>query len=587
MAIQSILTADYWPKLGLAAASLLLLLPGCTKDAAPAESSRTEITLDLSATASQEDLQVLAGARSSLRSLTFDTSGATPKISAVSGATFRSHAFFRKVGAAFVGYGTITWTALGRDAQGLIQLEARNVTITLDNTSGVEPQPGEQWYIAAILGGGTLDATKTKVDFAYDQALDMAMQPNEIRVPLLSPWTPITIVQETSGAMRVVCDAQLHFQPQGVLYRVELTNQSGLSLTETKIRLETEASSTLGAFDFSLAANPEASIQTGTYQSGFVHSTTAGTVEYMERPIAPVASGAKAVALAWGMPFDATAADNRHIGVFYPHRYVKKTSGVAGNMRYFSPVVWSTSGTQSVNGKTVRLTGNIGRPALPIEYFAASFHRVDWTKLYNDIYGGPSNPVYTTVPVPLGHEVMGSNVWFLPALDWRYNLFPGATTGPLSGDPVQVLTGPDGDELSFLGQGYDGFYQSYQDGTPGAYALLFTRAGDNRRSAWHWKPSSANDEMTITARWLGASDATPFATIATSAYWASGTADDISITFPTTPRTGIATGWYGTYFWVGASGWTRAMSASSSGSFGGVSHDGNANSAILIFGSSY
>lgn len=527
------------------------------------DSKEATISLDLSATASPEDLSLIAsGSRSALRSVSFDTSGVLPKIDETK-TSFVSHAFFRKAGSSFVGYGAITWTVKGRDGSGKIKLVAK-VTLPLENTGGVEPQVGERWYVSAVLGGGTLDETKTKVDFSYDHATDMSMQPDEIRVPLLSKWVPVTVATEAVTS-RVVCNAVLSFKPQGVLYKVELTNRSGEDLSENKIRLETEASSTLGAFDFSHSSNPESSISSGNYQSSFVHTTTAGTVEYMERPISPVANGGKVVALAWGMPFDATASDNRHLGVFYPHRHVTKTSGSAGNMRYFGPVVWSSgsTGAGAVNGKVVRLSGDIGRPALPLEYFAASFNRVNWSQLYDYDTNGyqvkPGNLGMSTVQPPLGHEIMGHNVWFMPNLEWRYKLAPGDENGIGGARDALPLAPSIPIFRKFLGKFYDGYYQAHKDGSVGAYALLFTGAGDNLRSAWHWQYDPVLQEMRITARWLGAHDTTPFSTVASPTYWASNNQDDVSITFPTA-NPAVTGHWFGgrKYFWMNDSpmrGW--------------------------------
>lgn len=504
------------------------------------DSKEATISLDLSATASPEDLSLIAsGSRSALRSVSFDTSGVLPKIDETK-TSFVSHAFFRKAGSSFVGYGAITWTVKGRDGSGKIKLVAK-VTLPLENTGGVEPQVGERWYVSAVLGGGTLDETKTKVDFSYDHATDMSMQPDEIRVPLLSKWVPVTVATEAVTS-RVVCNAVLSFKPQGVLYKVELTNRSGEDLSENKIRLETEASSTLGAFDFSHSSNPESSISSGNYQSSFVHTTTAGTVEYMERPISPVANGGKIVALAWGMPFDATASDNRHLGVFYPHRHVTKTSGSAGNMRYFGPVVWSSgsTGAGAVNGKVVRITGDIGRPALPLEYFAASFNRVNWSQLYDDerLFQIPGNIGLGTMQVPLGHEIMGTDIWIVPAFAFYYSMKEEADNtnirSYLGGEPyaLDVNQVNFGGYREFLGRSYQGYYQVSTEGRNESYALLFTSVGDNLRSAWRWRYNTVRGELTMTARWLGANDTTPFSTIASPTYWASNNQDDVSISLP-------------------------------------------------------
>lgn len=551
------------------------------------DSKEATISLDLSATASPEDLSLIAsGSRSALRSVSFDTSGVLPKIDETK-TSFVSHAFFRKAGSSFVGYGAITWTVKGRDGSGKIKLVAK-VTLPLENTGGVEPQVGERWYVSAVLGGGTLDETKTKVDFSYDHATDMSMQPDEIRVPLLSKWVPVTVATEAVTS-RVVCNAVLSFKPQGVLYKVELTNRSGEDLSENKIRLETEASSTLGAFDFSHSSNPESSISSGNYQSSFVHTTTAGTVEYMERPISPVANGGKVVALAWGMPFDATASDNRHLGVFYPHRHVTKTSGSAGNMRYFGPVVWSSgsTGAGAVNGKVVRLSGDIGRPALPLEYFAASFNRVNWSQLYDYDTNGyqvkPGNLGLSTIQMPLGHEFMGHNVWAVPNLEWRYKLAPGDENGIGGARDALPLAPSIYTFRKFLGKFYDGYYQAHKDGSVGAYALLFTGAGDNLRSAWHWQYDPVLQEMRITARWLGAHDTTPFSTVASPTYWASNNQDDVSISFPVASINGS---WEGRrYYWVGED-YDRSMFFD----HGGIPYlwiDGFMNDWTVVLASSY
>lgn len=548
------------------------------------DSKEATISLDLSATASPEDLSLIAsGSRSALRSVSFDTSGVLPKIDETK-TSFVSHAFFRKAGSSFVGYGAITWTVKGRDGSGKIKLVAK-VTLPLENTGGVEPQVGERWYVSAVLGGGTLDETKTKVDFSYDHATDMSMQPDEIRVPLLSKWVPVTVATEAVTS-RVVCNAVLSFKPQGVLYKVELTNRSGEDLSENKIRLETEASSTLGAFDFSHSSNPESSISSGNYQSSFVHTTTAGTVEYMERPISPVANGGKIVALAWGMPFDATASDNRHLGVFYPHRHVTKTSGSAGNMRYFGPVVWSSgsTGAGAVNGKVVRLSGDIGRPALPLEYFAASFNRVNWSQLYDRRNpAGPGKLSTSDIQMPLGHEVSGSNVWFVPNLSWSYDV-NASPANPYASGSVGSGSVIDGDLYrasgsfnmqTFLGRTYKGLYQGYSVGN-GAYALLFTGAGDNLRSAWHWSYNASETELTITARWLGANDTTPLSTVASPAYWVSNNQDDVSITFPIDPVM---------YFWaddVSYDSFLRFMPSP-----GHIWIDGFSRDMIVVLASSY
>lgn len=508
--------------------TLLLAMVSCSQEQDPTTNSSNQevgvpISLNLRAEADSNTLETLLGiSEDELKTITFDLSGTNPKVNGAA-STLKSHTFFRKKGSAFVGYAEITWSYVRRVGS-KVHIEARNVNVTLQNTGGVEPLVGEDWYIASILGGGRLDASKTKVDFAYDQTTDMAMSPGQIRVPMLTNWTKLETILDTNGATpRVVSGAELSFKPQGVLYRLELTNLSGEHLAETKVRLETEASSTLGAFDFSLAANLESDIERSSYRSAFVHSTTKGSIEYIERPIAPVSAGAKTVALAWGMPFSTTSADNLHVGLFYPHRHVKKTSGAPGNMRYFAPVVWTE---QDINGKVVHLKGEITRPALPLEYFASSHPRLGSSPTRYALNIATNQ--YPALTIPLGYELPGSRVWYIPYMSYDVSMLYGSRTFDLN--PISSFAN------TFLGRSYTGRYIARQHGGRGGYALLFSGVGDNLRSAWRFEPYSDASSpsgwmLRVTARWLGASDATPFSTIADEGFWTSGHSEDVTLTF--------------------------------------------------------
>lgn len=502
---------------------MLVTLGSCTKEGtAPQADAGISITLNLRATASREDLKALGLDESQLKFVIYDPTKPLPK---VIGFVPSSHMFFRKKGSSFLGYASVAWSPLGPDATGeKFLLEARNVNVTLLNTGGVEPQTGDEWYATAILGGGRLNTAKTEVDFEYDLTNDGSGVPEHIRLPLLSSWVKLDIIQETTGSMRLVSGAHFDFKPQGVLYRIELTNKTAETLTDQKIRLETEVSSTLGAFDFSPAANLESDIEAGSYRSPFAHKTTAGTVEYLVRPIHVMQPGEKKYALVWGMPFDASVADNRHVSVIYPHKHITKTSGSTPhqNMRYFGPVVWTAA---AQNGKMVQIKGDIDRPALPPEYYSRSIHYIHSTQ--------PSASDY-----PLDHQAAAINLWFFPPIHWRFALryIDGTASSQDSfGDGTPNLLGAGAATYSFHSQTYThGNYIARSDasGEWGGYALLFPNS--NLRSAYriHVAQTPPLYQVTVTSRWLGASDTTPFSTIATEAFWGSHNEDDFSYTLP-------------------------------------------------------
>lgn len=269
-----------------------LALVGCNKEAVEPISSNTtqanSITLELS-------LEGTAVGTNAMRAVSFDTDEDIPPTMHEEGVSdWKTHCFLRSEDGTKQAYAMIDWDA--RVEGGKIQLKMKGHTLTLEQSGSqplAQPQPGEQWFIAGVTGGGKLNEDKTRVDFGSDAALDNALKPHQARVPFTFGWTGFT-VSKISGQTAPKISVQ--FEPQGTLLNVRVKNNTSKPVASAELTIYSNAVSNNGYFDYSL----------GTDTPSWTFTKADAVEETISRSASVAAASAKKYVL-WGMPRPETA----------------------------------------------------------------------------------------------------------------------------------------------------------------------------------------------------------------------------------------------------------------------------------------
>lgn len=241
------------------------LLASCNK----AEEPQVSLEQDSQAQEGTFELNLTAGVDDGMRGLVFtglEDLADAPKISAAS--DFTTHAFFRKAGLDEVGYAQITWQAT--QEEGRIKLKLPKTKITLENISDNTIDPGEEWYVAGIAGGGKLNSSKTGVSFddnqqVLDEIYNDTKTSRRFNAPIAFKWTRIYKDQ----MVNVV------YNPLGVIVRVDIDNRIEAPIYKCLLELKSNELDNRGFFDFSVEANPIKAMEEGALQPvwKFAHGT--------------------------------------------------------------------------------------------------------------------------------------------------------------------------------------------------------------------------------------------------------------------------------------------------------------------------
>lgn len=230
-------------------------LVSCAKDEQPtpqplAAVERTErITLALSAETQQG------------RSLTFtERSESLPLINSDE-TDFTTHLFFKKIGTPGLGYAQIRFTKTTINGKTKLKFTG-DADFTSNFPAGVVPTDGGEWYVAGIIGGGDVNSSGVKQSVTFTQlANDPDGASNVVKMPLMSRWTRMynaSQSNETNGSVRYT---DMHFDPQGVMLRVNLTTQAEFKAGLTWGSVVTNVLDNRGSFNF--GALSDAEVQAG------------------------------------------------------------------------------------------------------------------------------------------------------------------------------------------------------------------------------------------------------------------------------------------------------------------------------------
>ncbi len=454
------------------------------------------------------------------RALSFDISQANPAILETSDWT--THVFFRKEGATFVGYAKIEWEFTGRDSNGKIRLQQRNLTFDLENTNGDLPSAGETWYIAGIAGGGKLNSAKTAVDFTYDETLDGALAQNQVRVPLTFAWTKLNIVENAAD------EAFVNFKPQGTLLHVYANNKTTVAMG-SYLNLTSNVLDRAGGYDFATA---NTSVSEGTMPTWTF--TNAERTASLRVPMSGAAD-AKMQGLVWGMPRSGVSSPVTTIGNT-PIDY--KVYNVGTTTAF-------TSAATFRSGRAYQVSVDVYRPKLPIEYVAeynmandtefATSHSNDASAYFtfdraNELFARTAN-----------FTVAGKG-YHLPNIDEAKALMPAVIGVNINGTTFSYSNVNErslevnGYNSLVPGQAIEYYYSDFivNPNNTIVYGLRFKRGNNAVTAAYRYEfildtSAPLNNHVKITMRYIGSSNTT-VDNIATEDFWNSNNSEDITRT---------------------------------------------------------
>ncbi len=447
------------------------------------------------------------------RALSFDMSQANPAILETSDWT--THVFFRKEGATFVGYAKIEWEFTGRDSNGKIRLQQKNLTFDLENTNGDLPSAGETWYIAGIAGGGKLNSAKTAVDFTYDETLDGALAQNQVRVPLTFAWTKLNIVENAAD------EAFVNFKPQGTLLHVYANNKTTVAMG-SYLNLTSNVLDRAGGYDFATA---NTSVSEGTMPTWTF--TNAERTASLRVPMSGAAD-AKMQGFVWGMPRSGVSSPSTTIGNT-PIDY--KVYNVGTTTAFTSTATFRS-------GRAYQVSVDVYRPKLPIEYVAefnmkndtefATSHSNDASAYFtfdraNELFARSAN-----------FSVAGKG-YHLPSADEAKALMPSVEGGVRIDGTTFSYSNVN--ERSLEIDGYNMYYYSDFIVNPNntiVYGLRFKGDNNALTAAYRYEfitdaSTPLNNRVEITVRYIGSSNTTVDG-IATEDFWNSNNSGDITRT---------------------------------------------------------
>ncbi len=457
------------------------------------------------------------------RALSFDMSQANPAILETSDWT--THVFFRKEGATFVGYAKIEWEFTGRDSNGKIRLQQRNLTFDLENTNGDLPSAGETWYIAGIAGGGKLNSAKTAVDFAYDETLDGALAQNQVRVPLTFAWTKLNIVENAAD------EAFVNFKPQGTLLHVYANNKTTVAMG-SYLNLTSNVLDRAGGYDFATANTSvsEGAMPTWTF-------TNAERTASLRVPMSG-AVDAKMQGLVWGMPRSGVSSPSTTIGNT-PIDY--KVYNVGTTTAFTSTATFRS-------GRAYQVNVDVYRPKLPIEYVAeynmkndtefATSHSNDASAYWN----------LADAVSKFSNITINGKEYHLPGLRELYAIGTPAHVIAFNSSLTYYLTPYSNERYNITEEaevaGVTSVYTSdyYNTGDKVSYGIRFQSAGDQLKVAYRyriigdWILGNLNNYLEITVRYLGSGFSGTLTTINNEDFWNDSSAEYITRIIPATGR---------------------------------------------------
>lgn len=488
------------------------------------------------------DLKLVGGVSASdERALTFNTGTTIPKI--IETSNWTTHVFFRKEGDnSFVGYAQIDWEFTGRNSEGRILLQQKNTRITLQNTKGITPRNGETWYIAGVAGGGKLNAEKNAVSFAYDEALDGVLKPNQVRLPLTFPWTKVKIVNNAPD------EAFVNFTPQGTLLHFYLTNKAQIQSQSYAI-ITSSALGRDGGYQFAPATSTVSvgKMPTWSFRQNSTSGPTATTV-YEEYTLALHGNkNATTNTLYWGMPRTGvvTGETNTLVSAYgsqhgerqgiLSHRVYNKNT----TTEYSSPAVFRS-------GRAYQIHLDVHRPWLPLDYVATNDVAANKTSFMtsqsNDVTGFLTWQEATNLNIK-GYHCPQLNEWmgiFFNSLDrnvlmdGRYDALNKKVTEtnvPIPGVKVGNTTFDVTANYAYTNDGLNMYVLAYfipQGGDPlgnrHCIAYKYQRVNPQK--------GSLTSHMKITSRYLGQSFKGQVTDINKDAFWTKNNGDDVVRIFP-------------------------------------------------------
>ena len=276
-----------------------LFLFSCGKDDSP----NTQVTAPLH----KEVINLAFEAslpQAQLRSLTLsDNAAALHKIDPDK-TTFKTQLYFKKMGTPGVGTATVTYkvTRINNSVKLYFYGQA---DFTGNFAAGVHPGDGGEWYVAGVIGGGEQLGSGNQNQYyrvTFDRKdSDYERTDTEMRMPLLSKWTKMFNENGASAINGHVGYTSMHYEPQGVFIRVNLTTERDFKAGPTWASVVTEAVDGSGYFDFS--TGQDADIKAGNvYPSWSATNTTAGTPTLLNFKLQDQQAGKMKTYYVWGMP---------------------------------------------------------------------------------------------------------------------------------------------------------------------------------------------------------------------------------------------------------------------------------------------
>lgn len=337
----------------------MLLVASCSQEAqqplAPQGEESSSLSLEI---APELDLQ-------ELRAMTITTANNKPQFTHDSRTDWKTHCFIRNADGTQQAYAEVNWEVVDSTA-GQIKLKMKGHELKLLTSGGSPlptPQPGEEWFIAGIAGGGRLNDTRTQVDFSYDAGLDGTLANDQVRVPLAFGWTKFVVAGANQRAPRI----SVRLKPQGSLFRIRVDNLAegadfdGKTYVAGNVKILSNALTQKGAFDYGLGSTAEAPISGAMPSYNFGSGNEVAVNEVIQRPV-EVDLNAYRDVLIWAYPRpSAHLAPSQAFStkIYLPHYHTYDT-------KTFVP--HGLRNAAFANGHGYRTTLHVYRPKMGLEY---------------------------------------------------------------------------------------------------------------------------------------------------------------------------------------------------------------------------
>lgn len=276
-----------------------LSLFSCSKDDSPSAQSTAPLRKEVINLAFEASLP-----QEQLRSLTLsDNAAALHKIDPDK-TTFTAQLYFRKPNTSGVGTATVTYK-VARINNSVKLYFYGQADFVSNFPAGVNPRDGGEWYVAGVIGGGERLGTGNQNQYyrvSFDRKdADYDRTDTEMRMPLLSKWTKMFNANGASEINGHVGYTSMHYEPQGVFIRVNLTTETDFKAGPTWASVVTQAVDGSGYFDFSTGTDSE--IKSGSqYPSWSATNTTSGNPTLLNFKLQDQKAGKMKTYYVWGMP---------------------------------------------------------------------------------------------------------------------------------------------------------------------------------------------------------------------------------------------------------------------------------------------